>query len=86
MLLTLLLFCNLGDGPQKCCKFYELPGFSKFHELSEFLEALSFKKGHSSWCLSLPQPLQAGNVRDILEILTSNTRDQAHLTSGLCKI
>lgn len=31
-------------------------------------------------------PLQAGNVHDILEILTWNTREQAHLTSGLCKI
>lgn len=49
------VFCNLGDGPKKYCKFYELSGFSKFHELSEFLEALSFKKDHSSWSLSFPR-------------------------------
>lgn len=33
----------------------------------------------------VPHPLQAGNVHDSLEILTSNTRDQAHLTSGFAK-
>lgn len=45
-------FCNLGDGPKKYCKFYELLEFSKFHELFEFLEALSFKKGHGVYLCS----------------------------------
>lgn len=76
-------------GPKSTVSFMSFQGFPSFTSSLSFWR-LSPSRGAilHGVCLFhtfVPHPLQAGNVHDSLEILTSNTRDQAHLTSGFAK-